>query len=630
MSFIIFGLGAAATALRIFIGYGIPVYLRGQYMADDFLMVRYAESMLQGLWLGEFRGATLTKVVGYSAYLAIMSKLGIPYSLGNTVFYCLCVMLFCMALYKLFPNLYVAFFMYVYLLFSPIMLNKDAIQKIYRAGFQSSVTLLLIAAIIGVYGTILRGQHVVRTILWSLLASVSLTVFWFTKEDGIWLVPFVVCGLGIAAVVLFTGGNKPSAGYGVWSGTGAGGGDGFGRGRNKPSGSAGVFGAGSGRGRNKPSGSVGVFGAGSGRGRNKPSAGAGAGFSGRAARSKAYVITCCICFVLPAVSLVAASFAIRFTNNRHYGEFAVTDRNDTYYSKVMSDLYHIDDGQQPLLIWLSRDGLEKAFEVSPALAETKPYIDGMYQGSWAVTTDGEMHGDGIYWALREAVEANGLYEKGGAVVNEYYKKVHEELTAAFKDGRLPKDTKSIYISSGGRGMTKEEILEYFPAKFPEMVKVLLKYSLNVTAASPAEGDPEHVQRMAAIVKSPYVLEDGSNASEFETGVKCAVYDTLVYSKCGIAVTIVAAIGFLLFFIMMLVGLFRKNFDRVPLMLVSMGMGLSAVLYIFAILWFCAWNTMELAYEYLGPVVLIINVLQVLGVSLLVTEVMRVAGRVKEQ
>ena len=620
MSFIIFGLGAAATALRIFIGYGIPVYLRGQYMADDFLMVRYAESMLQGLWLGEFRGATLTKVVGYSAYLAIMSKLGIPYSLGNTVFYCLCVMLFCMALYKLFPNLYVAFFMYVYLLFSPIMLNKDAIQKIYRAGFQSSVTLLLIAAIIGVYGTILRGQHVVRTILWSILASVSLTVFWFTKEDGIWLVPFVVCGLGIAAVVLFTGDNKPSVGYGVWSGTGAGGG----------SGSAGVFGAGSGRGRNKPSGSVGVFGAGSGRGRNKPSAGAGAGFSGRAARSKAYVITCCICFVLPAVSLVAASFAIRFTNNRHYGEFAVTDRNDTYYSKVMSDLYHIDDGQQPLLIWLSRDGLEKAFEVSPALAETKPYIDGMYQGSWAVTTDGEMHGDGIYWALREAVEANGLYEKGGAVVNEYYKKVHEELTAAFKDGRLPKDTKSIYISSGGRGMTKEEILEYFPAKFPEMVKVLLKYSLNVTAASPAEGDPEHVQRMAAIVKSPYVLEDGSNASEFETGVKCAVYDTLVYSKCGIAVTIVAAIGFLLFFIMLIVGLFRKNFDRVPLMLVSLGMGLSAVLYIFAILWFCAWNTMELAYEYLGPVVLIINVLQVLGVSLLVTEVMRFAGRVKEQ
>ena len=608
MSFIIFGLGAAATALRIFIGYGIPVYLRGQYMADDFLMVRYAESMLQGLWLGEFRGATLTKVVGYSAYLAIMSKLGIPYSLGNTVFYCLCVLLFCMALYKLFPNLYVAFFMYVYLLFSPIMLNKDAIQKIYRAGFQSSVTLLLIAAIIGVYGTILRGQHVVRTILWSILASVSLTVFWFTKEDGIWLVPFVVCGLGIAAVVLFTGGNKPSAGYGVWSG----GGDGFGRGRNKPSGSAGVFGAGSGRGR------------------NKPSAEAGAGFGGRAARSKAYVITCCMCFVLPAVSLLAASFAIRFTNNRHYGEFAVTDRNDTYYSKVMSDLYHIDDGQQPLLIWLSRDGLEKAFEVSPTLAETKPYIDGMYQGSWAVTTDGEMHGDGIYWALREAVEANGLYEKGGAVVNEYYKKVHEELTAAFKDGRLPKDTKSIYISSGGRGMTKEEILEYFPAKFPEMVKVLLKYSLNVTAASPAEGDPEHVQRMAAIVKSPYVLEDGSNASEFETGVKCAVYDTLVYSKCGIAVTIVAAIGFLLFFIMMLVGLFRKNFDRVPLMLVSMGMGLSAVLYIFAILWFCAWNTMELAYEYLGPVVLIINVLQVLGVSLLVTEIMRVAGRVKEQ
>ena len=98
---------------------------------------------------------------------------------------------------------------------------------------------------------------------------------------------------------------------------------------------------------------------------------------------------------------------------------------------------------------------------------------------------------------------------------------------------------------------------------------------------------------------------------------------------GLGVGVIGS-RFLLFFIMLIVGLFRKNFERVPLMLVSLGMGLSAVLYIFAILWFCAWNTMELAYEYLGPVVLIINVLQVLGVSLLVTEVMRVAGRVKEQ
>ncbi len=567
-SIIVLILGVAATALRIYVGCGIPMFLVGDAAADDFLMVRYAETLMRGEWLGEFRGATLTKNAGYAVFMALLSKLNVPYVLGNTVFFCLCVLILCLAIFKLFPNKYVCFALYVYLLFSPVMLHTDAIQKTYRGGFLASVTLLLLASIIGLYGTILRRQHVLKTVLWSVCACISLVWFWFTKEDGIWLAPFVICGLGIASIVLFTGGNKPSNGK------------------------------------------------------------AGGRYGAR--RSPGYVIACSICLVMPAVSLLAASFAIRFINNQYYGEFAVTDRNDTYYSKVISDLYHIDDGEQSLIVWLSRDGLEKAFEVSPALAETKPYIDEMYKGSWAVSIDGQMHGDGIYWALREAVEANGLYEKGGAVVNEYYKKVHEELTAAFEDGRLPKDTESIYISSGGRGMTKKEIVAYFPSRIKKICMIMMRYSLNVTAALPAKGSEENIRRMAELVKSPYVPADGSNAGEFDGMVTFAVYDTLVYSKLGIAVTMAAAIGFLLYGIMMIVGFFRKDFERVPLMLVCVGMGLSIAVYVFAILWFIAWNTMELAYGYLGGVMLIINVLQVLGISMLVTEIVRVTGKIKDR
>lgn len=536
------------TAARIILGCRIPLFLRGEFVADDFLMVRYAESLLEGKWLGDFRGATLTKDVGYAIYLAIFRKLNIPYTFGNTLFYCICLLLFCLAIYKLFPNIYACFALYAYLLFSPIMLNEDAIQKAYRAGFLSSVTLFLLGTVIGLYGVVLRGQHVVRMIFWSFMASFALICFWFTKEDGIWLAPFVLCGLFIAGGTLASGCRKK---------------------------------------KGRKTGSI-----------------------------CRHIVIGFICLVMPIVCLAAASFAVRSINYKHYGEFAVTDRNDTYYSKVISDLYHVDDGEQSLLIWLSREGLNKAFEASPTLAESKPYIDGMYQISWAVTPDGEMHGDNIYWALREAVEAGGLYKQGGKAVNEYYRRIHEELTAAFEEGRLPKDTESIYISSGGRGMTMEEIKWYFPRKIPKAISMMVRYQENITAATPATGDEEHVQRMAAMLDSPYVASDGSNASDFAAGIALAVGVTALYSAIGVPVTVMAAIGFILSAVLMLAGLFRGDFKRVPILLVMAGMGLSGGLYTFAILWFCAWHTMKLAYEYLGGVILIMNVLQVVGVALL--------------
>ena len=583
---LIIAAGAVLTALRIYIGCRIPMILKGDYAADDVLMMRYADSLLKGEWLGAFRGATLTKVAGYSVYAALLSKLNIPHTVGSTVFFVFCLILFCTAVYKLYPNIRVIFAVYVFMLFTPIMLNTDSIQKTYRVGFLVMMTLLLIASVTGLFGTILRKQHLLRTLFWSFMSAVSLVWFWFTKEDGIWLMPFVVCGLLISLFVLFLGDKEG----GTESRDNSGGTDG--------SGSA-----------------------------DSSDGTRSAGTAGRVRKA-----LCVAAIIFPLVCLGISFYAVRAVNRHYYGEFAVTDRNDTYYSKVISDLYHIDDGEQPLIIWLRRSGLEKAFEVSPTLAEAKFYIDYMYLGSWAVGEDGEMHGDNIYWALREAFEFNGLYEQGGAAVNEHYRKIHEELTAAFENGTLPKDTESVYISSGGRGMTRKEIADYFPGSMRRILSRMLHYSNNVTEAAPSTGPEENIRMMADIVKSPYVFSDGSNAGEFALPIALAQKVTAVYAAVGVPLTGAAFAGFLLFGLGMLIGLFRKNADRVPIMLVSVGTGLCGLVYTFGILWFCAWNSLDLAYEYLGPVILIINILQILGISFLVCEIrnlMRSAGKMKE-
>ena len=169
-------------------------------------------------------------------------------------------------------------------------------------------------------------------------------------------------------------------------------------------------------------------------------------------------------------------------------------------------------------------------------------------------------------------------------------------------------------------MTLEEMQEFFPRIIPRAAAMMIRYLNNVTAATPATGDPDHIRQMAAMLDSPYVKADGLNAPEFDFGISLAVGLTSLYSAAGIPITVLAVFGFALSVVCMIAGLMRGDFCRIPLLLVLTGMGLSGGLYTFAILWFCSWHSLALAYEYLGGVMLIMNVLQGMGVALLVAEI----------
>ena len=110
----------------------------------------------------------------------------------------------------------------------------------------------------------------------------------------------------------------------------------------------------------------------------------------------------------------------------------------------MYDLSHIKSDDVQDKISLSRQQLRELYEISPTLAGVEKYVEKQMQTYSEFDThpeDGEVEAGWSGWALLEGFSKAGVYESCESA-NAFYKSVHEELEAAFADGRLERRTES--------------------------------------------------------------------------------------------------------------------------------------------------------------------------------------------
>lgn len=177
------------TVIRVVLAMKMPMYLQGTTDFDDFLMIKYAKSILNGKWLGIFSSKTLAKGVSFPIFIAINYILGIPYSLGLILLYIAAIILLLTVIKKYIKNKYYLSLMYIFLLYSPVMFHAENVQKIYRGGVIVSASLIVISAMIGIYNN--RSDKIKSLLGYSLIASIFLPFFYYLKEDSIWIIPFV-------------------------------------------------------------------------------------------------------------------------------------------------------------------------------------------------------------------------------------------------------------------------------------------------------------------------------------------------------------------------------------------------------------------------------------------------------
>lgn len=167
-----------------------PIMVYAGAKSDDVLMVELAENILSGNWLGEYNYNTLMKGPVFPMILALIKHMNWSYINFVTLLYTISCIIFIIAIRKKIKNNIWLTIIFSLLLFNPIMYEKEVLQRVYRNSLIPSFSILIIACYIGIY---LRRNEKIRYLLpWMVILAISLSAFYYTREDSMWIVPFII------------------------------------------------------------------------------------------------------------------------------------------------------------------------------------------------------------------------------------------------------------------------------------------------------------------------------------------------------------------------------------------------------------------------------------------------------
>ncbi len=171
-------------------------------------------------------------------------------------------------------------------------------------------------------------------------------------------------------------------------------------------------------------------------------AGAALGLAWRSSRAAWFA-------VLRALGLAAGCallplLAVSALNYRAYGWFGTVEFRAREFADAYGALTRVQAGPDLPFVPIPRQAREAAYQVSPAFARLRPYLEGDLGRGWADASTGvtgkpaaalEIGGGWIVWALRDAVAAAGQAHSAGEAMA-FYRQVAREVNAACDDGRL--------------------------------------------------------------------------------------------------------------------------------------------------------------------------------------------------
>lgn len=175
----------------------VTIYAITTAFADDQLMVHIAEKLLRLNWLGGYNHYTLAKGCFFPFFLAVGKFFHIDFISCVQIFYALSCYLFLRAIRPVICFQWTIYHFYLLMLFNPIMASSEVIQRVYRNSITPAQVLLVFGGQLGFY---LRYQYGKKfSMKWAIVTTCGFISLWFSREDTIWVVPFLI----VSAVVIF-------------------------------------------------------------------------------------------------------------------------------------------------------------------------------------------------------------------------------------------------------------------------------------------------------------------------------------------------------------------------------------------------------------------------------------------
>ena len=185
------------TLLKLWLTSWQEVEAQGSARFDDHLFVQLADHLRHGEWLGAYNERTLVKGPVYPMWLAAVSLSRLPLFPMQHLLHAIAAAAVMFAMRRVFPRRGAQLALFALLIFDPGTYETTS-HRVTREGIYTALALFVIAgaAAIAVRPT-LRG---IAAWLWAAALGVALSAFWFTREEGPWILPAVAILLIAAAV----------------------------------------------------------------------------------------------------------------------------------------------------------------------------------------------------------------------------------------------------------------------------------------------------------------------------------------------------------------------------------------------------------------------------------------------
>ena len=177
----------------------IPITPYPNQVSDDGMMVEMAKNIRAGNWLGEYNSNTLIKGPGFPFILAIINYFGLSYINVMNLIYTISCIYFIYQLKGILKTKKSLLAIYVVLLFNPVSYAWWTLQRVYRNGITLAQVLFVIGSLFSMYKH-RKDKKINKMVIHSIIGGISLATMYLTREDGIWILPYVIVVIGIIVI----------------------------------------------------------------------------------------------------------------------------------------------------------------------------------------------------------------------------------------------------------------------------------------------------------------------------------------------------------------------------------------------------------------------------------------------
>lgn len=165
---------------------------------DDALQYTLSQYLAHGHWLGPYNRFTLIKGIGFPVWTAFLHVGHIPIWLGNSLLMIFASLAIVYALRRTGLQKWALLLIFGLTLFNPMIT-----ARIYRDDIIPAITILVLAWIVGMFMSLTSWQRDKLELprkditIFTLIGLISLPAWYYTREDALWLLPFVLVTIAI-------------------------------------------------------------------------------------------------------------------------------------------------------------------------------------------------------------------------------------------------------------------------------------------------------------------------------------------------------------------------------------------------------------------------------------------------